>query len=227
MVWGLGDVVSESVSNNRPYSWYVDQGNTGPESFVNCGPASTRMAAHWANSSFTPTTAALRTESGVTGWWYTSNIQDMLRKYGITHHVFSLNDFEEDLKPIIDDGYVVILCLDMYYVRQEAAGHPEWRKDKFYVTENPEWGHFIVAKGYKNVDGKYLAEVYDPWSLGVKYADGTFKGRDRYYRAEDIITATDVWWPYMIAVAPPSAVRSSYAPAGALDPSAVPAQRGR
>ena len=34
--WSLGQFLIKSVSNNRSYEWYIDQGNTGTYSDVNC-----------------------------------------------------------------------------------------------------------------------------------------------------------------------------------------------
>ncbi len=232
LMWGLSDdipyTIQQSRSNNRSYDWYVDQGSTGKYSNINCGPASTRMAAKWADANFSPTTETLRTNSGSTDWWYTNGIFDVLESYKIPRYYISMTDFEKDLKPQLDLGHIAILCLDIYYVRSAAAGNPEeWRRDKYYTTSKPEAGHFIVVKGYKKVDDNYLLEVYDPWSMGAKYADATFKGIDRYYRAEDIDYATSVWWPNAIIVSRRPASRGWTPPADALDPSTVPAQRGR
>ena len=41
--WGLDGTLVSTQSNDRPYYWYVDQGNTGTCSGVNCGPASTTI----------------------------------------------------------------------------------------------------------------------------------------------------------------------------------------
>lgn len=34
---------TREVSNNRPYKWYMDQGDTGKFAGINCGPTSTAM----------------------------------------------------------------------------------------------------------------------------------------------------------------------------------------
>jgi hypothetical protein len=55
------------------------------------------------------------------------------------------------LRAELDKGNIAILCLDMYFIRDETKGR--WHVDKFYPTANTGWGHFIVVKGYRMVDG--------------------------------------------------------------------------
>jgi hypothetical protein len=86
----------------------------------------------------------------------------------------------------------------MYRVRSETDD--EWRIDKFYATNSEGWGHFIVIKGYKVVDGNIFYEVYDPNSYGACYTDQTLKGKDRYYRSVDLDNATNTWWDYAIVI---------------------------
>lgn len=201
--WGLGQFVLEEKSNNRSYEWYFDQGTTGEFSSINCGPTSTTMIAKWSDENFTKTPedarAAYRPEGG---WWYTSDIDNYLSDNGIPHNFVSLSTSTESTQQIIknelDAGNALILCLDMYYVSYGAIS--EHRIDKFYTTNSTGWGHFIVVKGYKSVDNNFLFEVYDPYSNGMSYKDGTIKGKNRYYRSEDIYSATSIWWNYAITV---------------------------
>jgi len=86
----------------------------------------------------------------------------------------------------------------MYCIRYESFG--EHRINKFYQTNSSGWGHFIVVKGYKQVDEIFYFEIYDPFSLGQMYKDNTLKGKNRYYRSDDIYTATSIWWNYAIVV---------------------------
>lgn len=222
--YGLGRVTGREISHNVDYVWYIDQGNTGPYSRVNCGPACTVMALKWIDRSFSKTTEDARnTYHPMGGWWYTNNITDYLADNQATHFIESLTQAKR-LTDVLDGGDIAILCLDMYYVRGHS-GRPEWHTDRFYAANSRDWGHFIVIKGYKEVDGKVWFEVYDPWSLDVKYGDGSLKGIDRYYRSEDIMKAVDVWWRYMIVIRNPRipSVRSSRG----ADPSSIVHQRGR
>ena len=221
--YGLGRNTGNERSNNVNYEWYTDQINTGQHSYTNCGPVCATMAIKWSNQYFPKTSEDARsTYLPEGGWWYTNNIIDYLSDNNTAHYVTSLTQVSH-LRNQIDNGNIAILCLDMYYVRNHS-GKSEWHIDKFYSTSAKDWGHFIVVKGYKIVDGIVWFEAYDPWSLGVKYNSGTLKGLDRYYRGEDIIQATDVWWKYMIVInnlSTPS-IRSQ-----AIDPSTIIHQRGR
>jgi hypothetical protein len=64
----------------------------------------------------------------------------------------------------------------------ELAG-PNSRVDRYY---DEGFDHYIILKGYKQVDGELFFEVYDPWDPGGTYPGGTPDGENRYYRYEDI-----------------------------------------
>jgi len=225
--WGLGRFQESTRSNNKDYEWYLDQNNTGVHSYNNCGPASTTMAAKWSNQTFSKTPvdarAAYRPEGG---WWYTSDIDKYLKDNTIPHFFIGLSSTftgtQEIITSKLDEGYIIILCLDMYYVR--AEGNTNHRVDKFYMANTSGWGHFIVVKGYKTVDGQFFYEAYDPYSLGKVYSDGVLKGRNRHYRSSDIFDATSKWWNYAIAVAATGIKKASFT---GLDPAIIPHMWGR
>ena len=87
----------------------------------------------------------------------------------------------------LKNGHIIIICLDMQYVTFDKNGNSEYRIHKFY---NGTIGHFLVVKGYKIVDGTVWMEVNDPWGMNLKYADGSYKGNNRYYRAGELSIAT-------------------------------------
>ena len=221
-LYGIGRNITAEKSNNVTHSWYIDQKNTGRHSGVNCGPTCATMAAKWYNSAFAKRVEDARnTYRPEGGWWYTDDIEHYLNDNHIGNFYAGLNH-ASDLKSRIDNGHIVILCLDMYYVRKHL-GKSEWHIDKFYPT-SVSFGHFIIVKGYKIVDGVMWFEVYDPNSWGSIYNNRMLKGLDRYYRAEDIMHATDVWWKYMIVIDNPSVPTLRR---GALDPSTIVHQKGR
>ena len=199
--FGLGRDLVRETSNNRPYEWYSDQGFTGTFSTVNCGPAVATMAIAWSIQDFpgTPQDARNTYRSGG-GWWYTDDIINYLNKYNVNNWTIPLDEMQS-LKDEIDKGNIAILCLDMFHV---AALNPEmdseYRKNKFYATAAAGWGHFVVVKGYKEVDGIIYFEVYDSYSFGNQYTDLTPKGKNRYYTANDLDHATQVWWDFAIVV---------------------------
>ena len=223
--FGLGRNTNYELSNNVDYVWYIDQLNTGQHYLANCGPACVTMAIKWADPFF-PKTAedARNTYLPEGGLWGTYTIIDYLSVNYTDYFVTTLTEISH-LTNQLDCGNIAILCIDMFYVRNHTNnGRSEWRIDKFYNISGENAGHFIVVKGYKIVDRIVWFEVYDPASMGARYYDGTLKGLDRYYRGEDIMRATNVWWPYMIVISNPAmlSVRSQ-----AIDPSIIVHQLGR
>jgi hypothetical protein len=197
--YGLGRQLVKEASNSQKYEWYMDQGVTGIHSLLNCGPTSVTMAIKWAKEDFAPKPADARERyrpSG--GWWYTNDILNYLNDYDINNWVISLSNNFHDIKGEIDDGNIVILCLDMHSIGYNAERRHHY--DKFYETDAPGWGHFIVIKGYKEVDNQTFYEAYDPYSLSRAYEDGSLKGRDRYYRASTLESAVKIWWNNAIIV---------------------------
>ncbi|MBO4767961.1 MAG: C39 family peptidase [Bacteroidales bacterium] len=196
--WGLEGELVSTVSNDRPYYWYVDQGNTGACSGVNCGPASTTMASNWFNGSLRITTEDARQEyynNG--GWWYTNDINGFLRTHGVSISQKSFGSTEA-LVSELKKGNIVILCLDMYYITYgDGSGQ---KVNKFYRTNGTGWGHFIVVKGYVETSTKLYCEVYDPYTMGNNDSNGLPKGMDRYYVADELLRSAGIWWSYMIVI---------------------------
>jgi hypothetical protein len=225
--WGLGGFQLSVSANNKTYDWYIDQFGTGQYSLNNCGPASTTMAGKWSFPAFSKTTAdaraAYRPEGG---WWYTPDINNYLTDNNIPHSTIGLGSSASSTEQIItakiDEGYIMILCLDMFYIRNETK--PDWRVDRFYNAPSAGWGHFIVVKGYRIIDDQLYFEIYDPYCNGKIYSDGALKGKDRYYRNEDIFTATSIWWNYAIVISEYGGKKSII---DGLDPATIPSMWGR
>ena len=197
-IYGLGKNLYEGHSNNVNYDWYYDQLNSGIYYYNNCGPASVTMAIKWVDENFNKTPEDARNTYPCNGgWWYTKDIINYLNQYSVNNYTINI-DHIDSIQSQINSGNIVILCLDMYYIRSQA--NDNWHVDKFYTTWPKGWGHFIVMKGYKIVDGEAYYEAYDPYSYGVKYSNDTLKGVNRYYRSEDLDSAVINWWSYAIIV---------------------------
>lgn len=196
--YGLGKELKKERSNNRDYSWYATQSNTGPYSNDNCGPTLATIAVKWVKPDFNETPQFARSLYKPTGgWWNTSDIISYLNRNGVHNKTINLPDVNA-IQTQLDEGHVVILCLDHYYIRKEA--NVNWRTDKYYNSSGIGSGHFVLIKGYKVVDDQIYYEAYDPGGAGAKYGNGVFKGQDRYYRSEDLSAATINWWKYAIIV---------------------------
>ncbi len=203
--FGMGKIQDRYESLNRTYSFYLDQYGTGTHQYINCGPAVVTMALRWSDPSFHLSVADARnTFRPEGGWWYTTDIHAYLRQYGVTAGYYplpgtlSVTEYEAKIAEVIDSGYLAILCLDMYYVRENTD--LTQRTNRFYAANSQGWGHFILVKGYRIIDGKMWLEIHDPYSIDKKYTDGQFKGDRRYYDPAEIKKATDVWWPYSMIV---------------------------
>jgi len=225
--WGMGGFQNTPVSNDRTYEWYIDQKNTGIHANDNCGPSTTVMASHWYDPehSNTPSDARsmYRSEGG---WWYTSDIKNYLDAFNIPNNTISLgtnqSKMADALRRELDQGSVAILCLDMYFVAFQYTS--EFRTNKFYRTNTEDWGHFLLIKGYRMVDGELYLEAYDSNTWGSTYKDGSMKGKDRYYHSQEIHEGTSVWWNYAIIV---SETSRKVLPAGTIDFSSLPVAFGR
>ncbi|HCW09139.1 MAG TPA: hypothetical protein DGG95_17420, partial [Cytophagales bacterium] len=206
--YGLGNTITKQVSNNDSYQWHFDQGNSGIYSGVNCGPTSVTMVIKWAEESFDKTPQDARnTYRSSGGWWYTSDIINYLNMYSVSNYTISLTNINL-LKDKIDNGHIVILCLDMYFVN--AQTNNAYHVDKFYNASTQGWGHFIVIKGYWEVDGNTFFEAYDPFTFGVTYNDNSLKGENRYYRASNLDEATNHWWDYAIVITRPGSPTNQF-----------------
>jgi hypothetical protein len=87
----------------------------------------------------------------------------------------------------------------MYYVSNPST-NVNYHVDKFYNTASTGWGHFFVVKGYKQMDGEFYFQIYDPYSFAAVYGDGSLKGKDRFYKYSDVFGASHIWWNYAIVV---------------------------
>jgi hypothetical protein len=222
--WGLGHFINSYASNDRNYNWYIDQSTSGNFASLNCGPASVTMAIKWADPYFTKTALDARmTYEASGGWWYTNDIDSYLTDNNITHAIVALTDQADStaaiLKKQLMNQQIIILCLDMNHVR--ATTDTLYRTDKFYAT-TPNWGHFIVLKGYKITDGELFFEAFDPYCFGLKNDDNTLKGMNRYYRFEDLAAACLPWWNYAFVIAAKGATLSLDALNRKLNPAHVP-----
>lgn len=200
--WGLGCFLYKKASVDRTYNWYIDQMNTGFDAASNCGPSDVTMVSEWADSTFTKTAADARLAYEPNGgWWSIEDIDNYLSDNNVSHTIIALDKDSKSLTQTIEErisgGQIAIVNLDMNGVR--SAEDPLFHTDKFYST-TPNWGHFLIIKGYTVVDNEVFYETYDSNSWGNVYTNGDPEGKDRYYRAEDIFNACNNWWQYIFII---------------------------
>ena len=185
--WGLGQWLFRSVSNNRSYNWYIDQSTTGICSGTNCGPSCAAMAVRCSDSTSTFTAAAARSEFyDSCGDWPMTDLTAVLSQNGVKSRLIDLGDSAADMwksfTAQLDSGRIIIIDLYMSSILSSTSGSNS-RVDQFL---SDGFAHYIILKGYRQTDEDKFFEVYDPWSEGEVYADGTPKGEDRYYRCNQI-----------------------------------------
>ena len=219
-IWGIGKKTDKELSLNRDYNWYIDQKETGKYSSINCGPTATTMAAKWYDEKFPYSVEDARSKYRPEGgWWYTNDIESYLKLNKIPHKFIPFKTYL-DIEKELSNNCIAILCLDMDIIRESP--NMVYRIDKFYKT-TPDWGHFIIAKGFIYSDKDKFLEVYDPNSWGGKYNDGTYKGACRYYRCSDILKSATDWWPFAIIIGDNTTTKSQ----NALNPANIPHQYGK
>lgn len=183
------------LSNDRPYNWYLDQGDTGEYAGNNCGPSSVVMAALWQDETHSVTPEIARTlfkSDG--GWWFTSDIEKYFKQKNISYEKDDYDSYTELLDALVD-GHIVLLCIDTSFI--DEIDEENSFIGKFYPYDG---GHFIIVKGYIYIDGDLYFEVYDSNCWGEDYSDGSPKGKDRLYSEENISEAIEEWWDYYFII---------------------------
>ncbi len=221
--WGIGTTEDYYISNEREYSWYIDQALTGEDSQNNCGPSCVTMAALWYYPTYSLTAADARDMYPLGGgWWYTNNITDFLDFFSIPYELFEFED-DEQIEANIEDGNIIILCVSTSQIRYNP--NRSERVDRFYEYVG---GHFLVVKGVRSIDGNVFLEVYDPNTWYKLYNDSTPKGKNRHYRATDISNAVTKWWDYLIVVYPNKrSLKNADSAYNRVDPDKIPHAWGK
>lgn len=193
--WGLGEQWVDYVANDRPYDWYLDQGETGEFSNENCGPTSAAMAAKWFDEK-TPLTPeiARQTYANTGGWWYTSDIESIFKDYKVPFEI-KYDYTIEQMTAELYQGRILLICNNMDYIplnRDESQ-----RLNRFYAYND---GHFLIVKGYLKTEKGTFFEVYDPNSWGKVYEEGALMGKDRYYESSVLLESIENWWDAVFVI---------------------------
>ncbi|NLY72707.1 MAG: hypothetical protein GX079_03345 [Tissierellia bacterium] len=199
--WFDGQELQKYKGSNRDYDWYIDQQNTGEYASNNCGPSSAVMVMKWLDEDYSESAEEARQEHLINGgWWYTSIISKYFEDRGVKPNYLLLqsNDVDksiEDLKKVIDEDAIALICINMDDISMEIGSVKH--TDRFYSYGD---GHFLVIKGYVEIDNKSYFEVYDPNSWGRTYKEGELMGKDRYYRAEEIVNSALGWYEFALVI---------------------------
>jgi hypothetical protein len=98
---------------------------------------------------------------------------------------------------------------------------PERRNNQSGCVITLNWGHFFVIKGYQVIDQELFFQIYDPYSFGEVYSDYTLKGKNRFYRSEDVAGSAFAWWNYAFVIAKKGQNLAGDAIRRAVDPATI------
>jgi hypothetical protein len=198
-VWGLGNRIKEYVTNDRPYDWYVDQGLTGTHSGNNCGPSTVIMAAKWYDENFSKSPKHARLfYRPFGGWWYATDISASLKRYKVKFFEYTLKN-QDDLMTLLRAGHIIVVNNTMGGIPR-ISDH-NMRIQRFYDFSS---GHYFIVKGFVTIDQKTYFEVHDPNSWSLTYEDGQPKGKNRYYRGDNLIPSIINWYDTLIVIQKPN-----------------------
>lgn len=95
------------------------------------------------------------------------------------------------------------------------------------ILTHLDWVTLLWWKDTRKLINETFFEIYDPYSYGERYADGSLKGKDRYYKAADLDLATNNWWDYAIVVSKNTSGGRMSAELDAVDLSTIIHKSGR
>lgn len=180
--------VSSSVRAERAYvsrlsdqDIFINQLNTGPYALDNCGPTALAMIFNYLNYDYDTVNELRRQIRPYSGWVYTNEIEDYLNTHALAYKMRYV-DSSEDLINLINDKQIILLCVNISYVRYNAANKLIGR------TYTGGTGHFLVVSGYYQDDSRLYFEVLDPLNRQV-----------RYYESEELVSAINNWWTQCFA----------------------------
>lgn len=202
LAWGLGLAEESYVTVDRPYEWYLNEAMTGSMGPEDCGPAVATMALKWRNPAYNRTVEEARRWSvdryGQKGW-YTGCMTEFLDYNSAPYSLVVFKD-PAQVEKLISQGYLLLVCVNTGYLVPNPDG--EKHVGRYYDYAG---GHYLILKGARRVSGELYIEVYDPSNWKDPYRDGSFKGKNRYLRADQLTIAIANWWGYLILVHPPGA----------------------
>lgn len=180
-------------SADAPYDWYRYQGewDSGAMAHSNCGPTSVAMAIQFARDNLWVPIAAIRDYIGGSGWTYPIQLQWALDEWQVPNQ--RLHSMQEIHDAIDLRGSIVLVHLWMSWITpgtdyELAYSDPGHSYGRYYAFDQSHW---VVMKGFSS-DGLW-AICHDPnvWDgNGVYWYMGDIpKGKDRYYRYEELAGA--------------------------------------
>lgn len=193
---GLGKTETEYVNNDKSYDWYINQDNTGKYSSINSGPAAVAMAIKWSTPSSDKSVADIRDAYENSGLaWNISTITSYLKSANINYS--SCDDVSENsLKTQLKNGNILIVNLNPQYINYNNSS--ESKLGRFHVVDGNTYT--VIIKGYKVVDNNTYFEIYDPFYNNIEYPDGSPRGKNDYYSANEVLNSLKAESVYPIVI---------------------------
>lgn len=134
---------SKTVINDRDYSWFFSQRNTGASSSVNCMPSIAAMAAHWYDENSTVTVQDMRGTSKTNDGWTVYELRAALDFYKVPY-TSDVADIDKFIS-LLDEGKIILT---------------QYSDRPLYMT-----GHCYVVYGYKKFNNSVTFIVNDADSM--------------------------------------------------------------
>lgn len=160
------------IDNDRPYTWYLRQEETGPYTINNCMPAATAMILRWVYPKSQATVEEMRALAPMEGeGWYPEQVSDILEREQVDFETPYIS--QEEMLAALDAGHVLLALIN------EGA-----------------YGHCVIVKGYERQGEGLWFLTYDPASPN-RDIHGRWVGEDRRMEAGALLRAMgNHWWQY-------------------------------
>ncbi len=177
------------VVNDRPYSFYFRQADTGKYSAVNCMPTLVSMCLKWQNESFVKTPQQIRASADPkgTGGWTLFMAEKALKENGARYEQWTLSydDAEVNIQKMMSelDRGCVLYCM----INEGDLGND---------------GHCMLVYGYKKSGDSVWFSVYDPGLGTATDIFGKPLGQTRSLEAHYAQWITQRWAYAVLSILP-------------------------
>ena len=188
----LGEKILFSKQNDISMDWYRGIDNLEDEYYSNGAHHTILMMLDWLYSNNQTFKHRPIYMFGENDMLTDESIKDAISVYSEYSVYTPENVTQELLTHNLNKGYILILKLNPEDIAHQT--NLKSHKGIYYYGPN----HYIIIKGFAQIDNSLYFTSYDPFSLYSQFEDGSYKGKDRFYEASDIIetinnTGTDVY----------------------------------
>ncbi|MCM1989842.1 hypothetical protein [Oceanirhabdus seepicola] len=188
----LGEKVLFSKQNDISMDWYRGIDTLEDEYYSNGAHHTILMMLDWLYSNKQDFKHRPIYMFGENDMLTDESVKDAISVYSEYSIYTPINVTEELITHNLNEGYILILKINPENIAHET--NMKSHKGIYYYGKD----HYIIIKGFAQIDNSLYFTAYDPHSLYEQYDDGSYKGKDRFYRASDILdtinnTGTNVY----------------------------------